>query len=160
MLVLSDLVVIWLLTDAFFLSSYKKTASLCIFLFSVIRARAFEFFACIVSFLFLFFLSPCLVAATGVHVSSLPNLPTYLPRIYLPTYRGFNYLPTESLSVHSSLLFLMTSAFRDYYHYYHFFFIKCMQSMTMTLSRRCVYVKLHVICLKSMLYIFERVSRS
>jgi len=25
------------------------------------------------------------------------------------------------------------------------FFIKCMQSMTMTLSRRCVYSKLHVI---------------
>ncbi len=26
-----------------------------------------------------------------------------------------------------------------------YFFIKCMQSMTMTLSRRCVYAKLHVI---------------
>jgi len=30
-------------------------------------------------------------------------------------------------------------------HVIFFFFIKCMQSMTMTLSRRCMYAKLHVI---------------
>jgi len=35
-----------------------------------------------------------------------------------------------------------------------YFFIKCMQSMTMTLSRRCMYAKLHVIWSKSLLYIF------
>ncbi len=34
------------------------------------------------------------------------------------------------------------------------FFIKCMQSMTMTLSRCCIYAKLHVIWSKSLLYIF------
>ncbi len=34
------------------------------------------------------------------------------------------------------------------------FFIKCMQSMTMTLFKRCMYVKLHVIWSKSLLYIF------
>ncbi len=35
-----------------------------------------------------------------------------------------------------------------------FFFIKCMQFMTMTLSRRCAYVRLHVSWSKSLLYIF------
>ena len=30
-------------------------------------------------------------------------------------------------------------------HSLFFFFIKCMQSMTMTLSRRCIFAKLHVI---------------
>ncbi len=39
-----------------------------------------------------------------------------------------------------------------------FFFIKCMQSMTMTLSRRCMYAKLHVIWSKSLLYIFSLIS--
>ena len=36
-----------------------------------------------------------------------------------------------------------------------YFFIKCMQSMTMTLSKRCVYTKLHVTWSKLMLYIFS-----
>ena len=31
------------------------------------------------------------------------------------------------------------------YFLFFYFFIKCMQPMTMTLSRRCVYAKLHVI---------------
>jgi len=35
-----------------------------------------------------------------------------------------------------------------------FFFIKCMQSMTMTLFKRCIYVKLHVSWSKLLLYIF------
>ena len=39
-----------------------------------------------------------------------------------------------------------------------FFFIKCMQSMTMTLSRRCAYVKLHVSWSKSLLYIFSLIN--
>jgi len=39
-----------------------------------------------------------------------------------------------------------------------FFFIKCMQSMTMTLSRRCMYAKLHVFWLKSLLYIFSLIN--
>ena len=39
-----------------------------------------------------------------------------------------------------------------------FFFIKCMQSMTMTLSRRCVYAKLHVIWSKLLLYIFSLIN--
>jgi len=38
------------------------------------------------------------------------------------------------------------------------FFIKCMQSMTMTLSRRCAYVKLHVHWSKSLLYIFSLIN--
>jgi len=39
-----------------------------------------------------------------------------------------------------------------------FFFIKCMQSMTMTLSRCCTYVKLHVSWSKSLLYIFSLIN--
>jgi len=39
-----------------------------------------------------------------------------------------------------------------------YFFIKCMQSMTMTLSRRCVCVKLHVSWSKSLLYIFSLIN--
>ncbi len=39
-----------------------------------------------------------------------------------------------------------------------YFFIKCMQPMTMTLSRRCMYAKLHVIWPKSLLYIFSLVN--
>ncbi len=42
--------------------------------------------------------------------------------------------------------------------FYFFFFIKCMQSMTMTLSRRCAYVKLHVFWSKSLLYIFSLIN--
>ena len=39
-----------------------------------------------------------------------------------------------------------------------YFFIKCKQSMTMTLSRRCVCATLHVIWLKSLLYIFSLIN--
>jgi len=39
-----------------------------------------------------------------------------------------------------------------------YFFIKCMQSMTMTLSRRCAYVRLHVSWSKSLLYIFSLIN--
>ncbi len=39
-----------------------------------------------------------------------------------------------------------------------YFFIKCMQSMTMTLSRCCIYAKLHVIWSKSLLYIFSLIN--
>ncbi len=39
-----------------------------------------------------------------------------------------------------------------------YFFIKCMQPMTMTLSRRCMYAKLHVTWPKSLLYIFPLVN--
>ncbi len=42
--------------------------------------------------------------------------------------------------------------------FYFYFFIKCMQSMTMTLSRRCMYAKLHVIWPKSLLYIFSLIN--
>ncbi len=41
-----------------------------------------------------------------------------------------------------------------------YFFIKCMQSMTMTLSRRCMYAKLHVIWSKSLLYIFSLINHT
>ncbi len=39
-----------------------------------------------------------------------------------------------------------------------FFFIKCMQSMTMTLFRRYAYVRLHVFWPKSLLYIFSLIN--
>ncbi len=42
--------------------------------------------------------------------------------------------------------------------YFFYFFIKCMQSMTMTLSRRCAYVRLHVSWSKSLLYIFSLIN--
>ncbi len=45
-----------------------------------------------------------------------------------------------------------------YFFYFFYFFIKCMQSMTMTLSRRCMYAKLHVIWSKSLLYIFSLIN--
>ena len=41
---------------------------------------------------------------------------------------------------------------------YVFFFINCMQSMTMTLSKRCMYAKLHVIWSKLLLYIFSLIN--
>ncbi len=39
-----------------------------------------------------------------------------------------------------------------------FFFIKCMQSMTMILSKCCAYVRLHVSWSKSLLYIFSLIN--
>ncbi len=42
--------------------------------------------------------------------------------------------------------------------FFFFFFIKCMQPMAMTLSRRCMYAKLHVIWPKSLLYIFSLIN--
>jgi len=39
-----------------------------------------------------------------------------------------------------------------------YFFIKCMQFMTMILSKCCVYVKLHVSWSKSLLYIFSLIN--
>ncbi len=45
-----------------------------------------------------------------------------------------------------------------YKNFFFNFFIKCMQSMTMTLSRRCVYAKLHVTWSKSLLYIFSLIN--
>ncbi len=39
-----------------------------------------------------------------------------------------------------------------------YFFIKCMQSMTMTLFKRCTYVKLHVSWSKLLLYIFSLIN--
>ncbi len=42
--------------------------------------------------------------------------------------------------------------------FFFYFFIKCMQSMTMTLSTCCVYAKLHVIWSKSLLYIFSLIN--
>ncbi len=44
------------------------------------------------------------------------------------------------------------------YFLFFYFFIKCMQSMTMILSRRCIYAKLHVIWSKSLLYIFSLIN--
>ncbi len=42
--------------------------------------------------------------------------------------------------------------------HFFYFFIKCMQSMTMTLFRRCAYVKLHVSWSKLLLYIFSLIN--
>ncbi len=44
------------------------------------------------------------------------------------------------------------------FFYFFYFFIKCMQPMTMALSRRCMYAKLHVTWPKSLLYIFSLVN--
>ncbi len=49
-----------------------------------------------------------------------------------------------------------TSVSDNFFIFY--FFIKCMQSMTMTLFRRYVYAKLHVIWSKSLLYIFSLIN--
>ncbi len=43
-------------------------------------------------------------------------------------------------------------------NFFFYFFIKCMQPMTMTLSRRCMYAKLHVTWSKSLLYIFSLIN--
>ena len=43
-------------------------------------------------------------------------------------------------------------------NFFIYFFIKCMQSMTMTLSRRCAYVRLYVSWSKSLLYIFSLIN--
>ena len=60
-----------------------------------------------------------------------------------------------SWAKHSNLIFFSLSACSFYFFY---FFIKCMQSMTMTLSKRCMYAKLHVIWSKSLLYIFSLIN--
>ncbi len=39
-----------------------------------------------------------------------------------------------------------------------FFLIKCMQSITMTLFKHCMYAKLHIIWSKSLLYIFSLIN--
>ncbi len=46
----------------------------------------------------------------------------------------------------------------SFFLFFFYFFIKCMQSMAMTLSRRCMYAKLHVTWSKSLLYIFSLVN--
>jgi len=46
----------------------------------------------------------------------------------------------------------------DVWWIFFYFFIKCMQSMTMTMFRRCMYAKLHVIWSKSLLYIFSLIN--
>ncbi len=48
----------------------------------------------------------------------------------------------------------MQEKIKDFFY----FFIKCMQSMTMILSKRCMYAKLHVIWSKSLLYIFSLIN--
>ncbi len=53
-------------------------------------------------------------------------------------------------SSNDSVIWLKSLLFNVFFY----FFIKCIQSMTMTLSRCCVYAKLHVIWSKSLLYIF------
>ncbi len=45
-----------------------------------------------------------------------------------------------------------------HYRFFFYFFIKCMQSMTMILSRRCMYAKLYVTWSKSLLYIFSLIN--
>jgi len=45
-----------------------------------------------------------------------------------------------------------------YLYIFFYFFIKCMQSMIMILSRRYVYVKLHVSWSKLLLYIFSLIN--
>jgi len=45
-----------------------------------------------------------------------------------------------------------------FFLFFFYFFIKCMQPMTMTLSRRCMYAKLHVTWPKSLLYIFSLIN--
>jgi len=47
---------------------------------------------------------------------------------------------------------------RAFFFLLFFLFIKCMQPMTMTLSRRCMYAKLHVTWPKSLLYIFSLIN--
>ena len=49
------------------------------------------------------------------------------------------YIKTECIDLNAYL------HFRNVSDMIFFFFIKCMQSMTMILSKRCVYIKLHVI---------------
>ncbi len=62
----------------------------------------------------------------------------------------------------SYILFMIDSISRNEFvivsFFIFYFFIKCMQSMTMTLSRRCMYAKLHVTWSKSLLYIFSLIN--
>jgi len=52
-----------------------------------------------------------------------------------------------------SVLFYFILFYLNFY-----FFIKCMQFMIITLSKRCAYVKLHVSWSKSLLYIFSLIN--
>ncbi len=68
----------------------------------------------------------------------------------LLTYVGFIYT-SESMNLNYSQIFLKSEIISNsavilfIRFFFSFFFIKCMQPMAMTLSRRCVYSKLHVI---------------
>ena len=62
------------------------------------------------------------------------------------------------VSLYFSFFELVTVVYNEMSLISFFFFIKCMQSMTMTLFRRCMYAKLHVIWSKSLLYIFSLIN--
>ncbi len=53
---------------------------------------------------------------------------------------------------------LITEKIHTVWFFFFYFFIKCMQSMAMALSRRCMYAKLHVTWPKSLLYIFPLIN--
>ncbi len=69
----------------------------------------------------------------------------------------------HAISDETHLYAMLTTNLLFSYSFFSFFlfffvFIKCMQSMTMILSRRCVYATLHVIWSKSLLYIFSLIN--
>ncbi len=75
----------------------------------------------------------------------------------------FIYMLVIMLNLFDFLMKCISSYFSDanvasWFFLIFYFFIKCMKSMTMTLSRCCAYVRLHISWSKSLLYIFSLIN--
>ncbi len=66
----------------------------------------------------------------------------------------------EVINFHNTSIACLAHSAKKKKNLFFYFFIKCMQPMAMTLSRRCMYAKLHVTWLKSLLYIFSLINHT
>ncbi len=96
----------------------------------------------------------CLISS-WVHSSRLSSFSYFMIR-FLISSSVYHHFKTSSYKLSHRLIHINSYVLRINNFFY--FFIKCMQPMTMTLSRRCIYAKLHVTWPKSLLYIFSLIN--
>ncbi len=108
------------------------------------------------SFAFVMMILPETLVALLHLMSSCVNITVVL--ISVSTSAFFFRICNASVYITMFFAFLIILSNSLYFFIFLYFFIKCMQSMTMTLSRRCAYVKLHVPWSKSLLYIFSLIN--
>ncbi len=77
-------------------------------------------------------------------------------RAKIENLQSFSYI--DDLALYMKRFFFISSLSSCSFFIFFYFFIKCMQPMTMALSRRCMYAKLHVTWSKSLLYIFSLIN--